>query len=107
MKIFKINLMILIFLIVTNCATGPTMGGLFTSITFPGEINVENNVKVTKSAKGCQYSILGLIGFGDASAGNLAFQNGIIKIASIDHSSLSVLGITFRNYCTIVSGEQK
>lgn len=83
------------------------MGGLFTSITFPGLINPENNVKVNKTAKGCQYSILGLVGFGNAAAGSIAFENGIIKVATIDHSSLSILGITFRNYCTIVSGEQK
>jgi hypothetical protein len=106
----KLKLRVLLFItaiLLANCATGPTMGALFTSINFPGEINPENNVKSTKSAKGCQYSILGLIGFGDAGAGSIASKNEIIKVATIDHSSLSILGITFRNYCTIVSGESK
>lgn len=107
MKSMKCIILLLTFLFLSNCATGPTMGGLFTSITFPGQINAENNVKVTKTAKGCQYSILGLIGFGNAGAGSIASENGIIKVATIDHSSLSILGLTFRNYCTIVSGEQK
>ena len=104
----KIILFSLFILSLINCATGPTHGFLFTSTTFPGEINPANDVIVNKTAEGCQHSILYLIAFGDASAGGVAHQNKILRIATIDHSTTSVLaGLLYQNYCTIVSGEKK
>ncbi|MCG6139151.1 TRL-like family protein [Leptospira mtsangambouensis] len=88
-----------------NCAIGPTHGLLFSSTKFAGTFNPENNVKSSKEGKGCQFTILYLFSVGDAGAGSVANKNGISKIATIDHSSLSVLTGLFRNYCTIVSGE--
>jgi TRL-like protein family len=98
---------ILLTLGLLNCATGPTHGALFTYNTFPGNFNPSNEVKVTKTASGCQHSVLFLFAFGSASAGQVASENGIQRIATIDHSTLSVLSLVYRNYCTIVSGEGK
>ncbi|EOQ90397.1 TRL-like family protein [Leptospira yanagawae serovar Saopaulo str. Sao Paulo = ATCC 700523] len=103
MKIVFISLLS-VFLF-ANCAIGPTHGFLYNSTKFAGTINPENNVKAVKEAKGCQLTILYLVSVGDAGAGLIANKNGISKIATIDHSSFSLLTGLFRNYCTIVSGE--
>jgi hypothetical protein len=42
--------------------------------------------------------------WGDAGAGSIAMKNNIKKIATIDHSTLSVMGL-YLNYCTIIRGE--
>ncbi|WP_425460800.1 TRL-like family protein [Leptospira langatensis] len=89
----------------TNCANGPVGGFLFTGTTFPGEFNTLNNVSPTKKAEGCTRSVLGLITWGDSGAGQIALENGITKIATIDHSTMSVLTLVYRDYCTIVAGE--
>jgi hypothetical protein len=100
----------LFILFLANCAVGPTHGAIFTLNTFPGEFNLMNDVKATKTAQGCIHTIiLGLASWGDASAGMVAYRNNIKQIATIDHSTLSILSYSdfhiYRNYCTIVSGE--
>jgi hypothetical protein len=81
------------------------MGGLYTNIVFPGNINPENNVPAEISAEGCQYSYFALFAYGDAGAGSIASANKIVRISTIDHSVMSVFGISYRRYCTIVTGE--
>ncbi|MCG6146915.1 TRL-like family protein [Leptospira levettii] len=92
-------------LIFTGCAVGPTHGYIVTETQFPGTFNPENNVKADKEAKGCQYTVLYLVTYGDAGAGSIAFKNGITKIATIDHSTFSLFSGLIRNYCTFVVGE--
>ncbi|RHX84434.1 TRL domain-containing protein [Leptospira stimsonii] len=94
-----------ISLFLSNCATGPVGGLLFTNTTFPGEINTSNSVPVVKKAEGCAHTVLYYVSWGKASAGRIAFENKISRIATIDHSTISVLGALYKNYCTIVSGE--
>ncbi|MBK8395098.1 MAG: TRL-like family protein [Leptospiraceae bacterium] len=103
----KKTLLILLFLLFSsNCAIGPTHGlFLFTSTKFPGEYNPANDVQAVKSAEGCSHSILYLFGFGNSGAGQIAKDNKILRIATIDHSTFSIFSIVYRNYCTIVSGE--
>lgn len=105
MKMKLVFISLLSVFLFANCAIGPTHGGLFTSTKFAGTFNAENNVKVSKEGKGCIWTVLYIFSVGDAGAGSVANKNGISKIATIDHSSLSVLTGLFRNYCTIVSGE--
>lgn len=88
-----------------GCAIGPVGGVLFTQNKFAGEFNSANDVQALKSGQSCQMTILRTVGFGDASAGTAAKQAGINRIASIDHSTMNVLGILYQNYCTIVTGE--
>lgn len=102
---FYINILIIFTLL--NCAVGPTNGIIYTSNTFPGEFNPGNDVIVTKRAMSCQKSILGLFAWGDAGAGKIAYDNKILKIASIDHYTASAFIFFYRSYCTIVSGEAK
>ncbi|EMY71334.1 TRL-like family protein [Leptospira vanthielii] len=105
MKMKLVFISLLSVFLFANCAVGPTHGFVYSSTKFAGTFNPENNVKATKEAKGCQFTLLYLINVGDAGAGSVANKNGISKIATIDHSSLSILTGLFRNYCTLVSGE--
>ncbi|TGL44612.1 TRL-like family protein [Leptospira perdikensis] len=105
MKMKLVFISLLSVFLFANCAIGPTHGFIFSSTKFAGTFNAENNVKATKEGKGCQFTVLYLFSAGDAGAGSVANKNGISKIATIDHSSLSVFTGLFRNYCTIVSGE--
>lgn len=98
--LFTFSLMLL-----TNCATGPTHGFLFTSNSFAGEFNPANDVKPVKTAEGCSHTILHLIAWGDAGVGEIAMENKIERISSVDHSTMSVFSILYKNYCTIVTGE--
>lgn len=105
MKIKLVFIFLLSVFFLTNCAIGPTHGYILTSTKFAGTFNPENNVKATKEGTGCQFTVLYLFSFGDAGAGSVAKQNGISKIATIDHSTLSFLTGVYRSYCTIVYGE--
>jgi hypothetical protein len=110
MKLIQITLLTFLFTFI-GCAIGPTHGILFTSTKFAGEFNANNDVKVTKSGEGCMHHILSLITFGNTGAGQVAKDNSIERIATVDHSTLSILSFSYyslyRNYCTIVSGEGK
>ena len=89
-----------------SCATGPASGVLFSSIQFAGAANPSNEVEANESAEGCQHQILMIFAIGDAGAGQIAHENGIRRIATVDHSALNVLSFVYRNYCTIVTGER-
>ncbi|TGK18980.1 TRL-like family protein [Leptospira fluminis] len=93
------------FVILSNCAIGPVNGYIFTYNKFPGEINSSNNVPSMKKAEGCQRNILGLVTWGSAGAGQIAMDNHISRIATIDHSTAYFLFGIYRNYCTILAGE--
>ncbi|MDV6236505.1 TRL-like family protein [Leptospira ellisii] len=105
MKKIIILIVVSLGLFLSNCvAVGPQQGAIVTATTFPGEINKSNNVASVKKAEGCTNTILHLVSWGSAAAGQVALDNKITRIASIDHSAFSVLGI-YKSYCTIVSGE--
>ncbi|TGK31510.1 TRL-like family protein [Leptospira gomenensis] len=92
-------------LLFSNCASGPVSGFIFTKTSFAGEFNASNDVDSVKKGEGCVHNVLHLFSWGKASAGRIAMENKIVKIATIDHSSISALGFVYKNYCTIVSGE--
>lgn len=105
-KIIILTLVALSFSVfLSNCATGPQQGILVTTTTFPGEINPSNNVPIAKKAESCAHNVLYLVTWGNASVGQIALENKISRIATVDHSTFSVLGLVYSNYCTIVSGE--
>ncbi|MCB1193879.1 MAG: TRL-like family protein [Leptospiraceae bacterium] len=102
--------LLFLFLFITNCAIAPVHGFIYTHVKFPGEFNPYNDVKPQKHAEGCSRVILGLFGWGVSGVGDVAFENGIRKIAIVDHSSVSILQFgylpaIYLNYCTIVYGE--
>lgn len=104
-RIVATSKMLVLHVLFSNCAIGPVHGWFYTNTEFPGEYNPQNNVLATKISRGCATSYLGLVSLGDASAGSVAKIGGIEKIATIDHSTFSVLGPVYQSYCTIVYGE--
>ncbi|MCB1158067.1 MAG: TRL-like family protein [Leptospiraceae bacterium] len=103
---FKSYLFAFLFSIgISHCAIGPTHGLLFTSNSFAGEYNTNNDVEYKKEATGCQKMILGIVSFGDAQAGSVAKANNITRIASIDYSTMSIFTYLYSDFCVIVSGE--
>ncbi|MEQ8353277.1 MAG: TRL-like family protein [Leptospiraceae bacterium] len=105
-QILYISLLAFLLLAASACVTGPSSGFLFSKTTFAGEINPSNEVSADVSAEGCQHQVLGLIALGEAGAGQIARDNDIRRIATVDHSSLNILTVLYRNYCTIVTGEK-
>ncbi len=101
--IFWISLVFVGFF--TKCAVAPTHGFFYTDTKFPGEFNPSNDVPPVRSAKGCQYSILGLFAFGNSGAGEVAKNSEIRRIATIDHSFTGVLFPVYGKFCTIVTGD--
>lgn len=79
----------------------PTAGFLYTSVQGPIVTGTANDASRTGQA--CANNILGIIAVGDASI-DAAKKNGNIKnVASVDHDSLTVLGL-FGKFCTVVKG---
>ncbi|MEM7184466.1 MAG: TRL-like family protein [Spirochaetota bacterium] len=101
----KLAITFITIFILTNCATAPVNGILYSKVTFPGEFNHTNDVKNQKSGKSCSHAALGLVSWGNASAGSTAKKNGILKISTIDHESMNILFGIYRRYCTFVYGE--
>jgi len=105
MKILKIILFVQLFFLASSCAVGPVTGIIFTQTAFSGEFNPANDVKFQKEASSCMHQFLGLVTLGTAGAGKIALNNGIKRIALVDHSNLSVFQILYARYCTHVYGE--
>ncbi|TGK08760.1 TRL-like family protein [Leptospira fletcheri] len=104
-KSFLYILLLGSFVQLFDCAPiGPSGGFLFSDYKFPGEINSSNNIPTTKKAEGCQYNVLSVVTWGSASAGRIAMENRITRIATIDHSTMSILYL-YQDYCTIITGE--
>ena len=95
---------ILILFLFCNCASGPVGGLLYTNVEFAGEVNYDSSIPILAESRGCQISILGLFSVGDSSAGQIAMNTGIRRIATIDHSILSILHIAYVQNCTIITG---
>ncbi|HNC00982.1 MAG TPA: TRL domain-containing protein [Leptospiraceae bacterium] len=97
-------LVILILFSLIGCASGPVGGLLFTNYEYSGEVNPDSSIPLLAEAKGCQFNLLGLFSIGDSSAGQIANNVGIRRIATIDHSTISILHILFVRNCTIITG---
>ena len=100
----KYLILIILICFNLNCASGPVGGLLYTNNDYAGEVNPDNSIPSIAEAKGCQISLLGLFSVGDSSAGQIASNSGIRRIATIDHSVFSILHIAFVRNCTIITG---
>ena len=95
---------LLLIILLLNCASGPVGGLLFTAYDYAGEVNPDSSIPILADAKGCQFSLLGLFSVGDSSAGQIASNAGIKRIATIDYSTISIFHVLFVRNCTIVTG---
>jgi hypothetical protein len=88
-----------------GCAVGPTHGLLWTDIEYPSQWNAQNSVPSLREAEGCQIQVFTLFTLGKAGAGEIAFQSGIRRIATIDQRFTGFLYPVYGRYCTIVTGD--
>jgi TRL-like protein family len=93
----------------------PGSGSLYTNVKAnfncwhgdEGSCVGENGPKAagSKSGEACASTILMLITTGDMSLKTAASNGGISRVASIDYSTMNVLGSLYMKSCTIVNGE--
>ncbi len=102
MKFVNLLLITAALLLVSCASTGPTGGALFHDIKYG--VNGTSLKADSKRGEACQFSVLGLVGSGDASIEQAKINGRISEVASIDASSLSVLWF-YNKYCTIVKGQ--
>ncbi|MCC2637134.1 MAG: Protein trl tRNA-associated locus protein [Moraxellaceae bacterium] len=103
MKLHQIAALTLATSLLGGCAVvaSPTTGWLYTSVQ--GPVTTGNGTDASKSGKACATNVLGLIAIGDASTDAAKKAGGITNVASVDHDSMSVLGL-FGTFCTVVKG---
>jgi hypothetical protein len=100
----KLNSILLLTALVlaTGCANVAPQGGLlFHDIKYG--VDATEVAESTRRGEACTNSILGLVGFGDASIEQAKMNGKLTKVSSVDASSFSVLGF-YNKYCTIVKG---
>ncbi|MBX7056619.1 MAG: TRL-like family protein [Leptospirales bacterium] len=88
-----------------NSAEIPNTSLIYNNFHLDGEFNRNNSAQPVVRARGCLKMIGIFVAWGDAGAGHIASENGIRRIARIDFSYFSVLGV-YHAYCTDVYGEK-
>jgi hypothetical protein len=91
----------------TGCGgaiSGKSMGAgsIYSNVKFNEQIS--DNTVGSKAGEACASSILSLIATGDASAAAAAKAGGVTKIATMDGTAMSILGL-YSKYCSYVTGE--
>lgn len=92
-----------------GCSTlPPFMGILYTNVKYPHggqSVSTEDGALGGKEGRASSHFILGLVAFGDSSVKGAAYKGGITKIKTVDHEYISVLGIIYGQYTTVVTGD--
>ncbi len=97
-------LLSLALLSVSACAaplasSGP--GAIFTEVTEAVQAN--NGVSASKTGEACAQNILGIVSTGDSTVATAKRAAGISRVATIDRSFWSILGV-YAKACTRVAG---
>ena len=103
-QLLKINI-VTGMLFMAGCATGPQPrpGVIYTGIKGPNEA-IAGKDDGKKTGESCASSVLGLVGWGDASVNTARMKAQIQNIGAVDYKSFSVLGFVYAQTCTLVSG---
>jgi hypothetical protein len=102
MKKFIILAVTLLF--VKGCAYAPStlgFGALVDNSVTP--ITATAEIKGNKKSEACGNNILGLVVTGDLSIDTAKRNGNITKVATVDSSNFSILGL-FTRKCTLVTG---
>ena len=105
-KLKKYILIALLFLL-PGCVSireVPYFGLLYSNHRFAGNYLLTNDVKPARKERSCMRMILGLVAYGEAGAGKIAADRGIMRIAYVDHEFFNIFFFYMR-YCTVVYGE--
>lgn len=112
MKILVKLHIIVFFLFIVNCQSGPFPAFIYqnTSQHLTGDTtgNTLTSAKILKFGKSCSMSgyIINVFFYGSGNSLEEATKNGNIqKVALVDRESLSILGILFYRECIVVWGE--
>ncbi|MCX6125119.1 MAG: TRL-like family protein [Proteobacteria bacterium] len=92
-------------LFMASCATGPQPrpGAIYTGLQGPNQA-MAGKEGGKKTGESCASSVLGLVGWGDASVDSARVNGDIQNIGAVDYKSFSVLGFVYAQTCTLVSG---
>ena len=77
-------------------------GSIYTAVR--GPVDTGSASGASRDGRACASNILGIVATGDASIAAAKRNGGIASVASVDHDSMSVLGV-YSRFCTIVAGE--
>ncbi len=102
----KLLVIALTTLSLTSCSqSGVTAGIIVTSWkdTISGSVN--NAIEPRREGRACIFNVLGLFAFGDSSVSAAKRDGGINRIAVVDTTYFSILGLLYQKGCTIVKGE--
>jgi hypothetical protein len=105
LRVFNGLVLVLGVAFLGGCVTGPnpTPGAIYTGIKGPNEA-VAGKDAGEKVGTSCASSVLGLVGWGDASVDTARIQGKIQNIAAVDYKGTSVLGFVYAQTCAVVTG---
>lgn len=89
----------------TGCATGASRNGvglIYTDVT--DSVTATANVGTSKKGQSCATNVLSMVSTGDMSIETAKRAGDISKVATVDYSQYSILGV-FAKTCVIVTGE--
>lgn len=82
----------------------PPIGGVFTDIKAPLDVDFNQNAAPSKSGKAMMTSILGAVSWGDCSIKAAAENGGLTTLDSADYQYFNVLGV-YQTFTTVVHGK--
>ena len=100
---YTINLVVIMNLV--GCASANSRNGhglLYTDVS--DSVTVTANAGMSKVGKSCAVNVLSLLSIGEMSADAAKREGSITRVASVDFTNTSVLGL-FVKTCTFVRGE--
>ncbi len=92
---------LLLFTACANTLPSAGPGWIFTGATEAVQAN--NGVEITHRGEACAINILGLVSAGDSTVEKANRNGNITRVATIDRSFFSILGI-YGSACTQVAG---
>lgn len=95
----KLLSFVLASLFIVNVAIAAPLGIIYSDCKEP--VTASSLPDYTKKAEGTNMSILGLVGFGDASIEKLAKEAGITKIKHVDKKSTNIFIFFFSETFTV------
>jgi hypothetical protein len=92
-------------LAISGCAgSGPhsSGGAIYTAVK--GPISATPMMKTAKEGTACSNTYLGMVATGDNSIEAAKEAGAIKKVATIDYTRFSILGVVYEKVCTVVKG---
>lgn len=87
----------------TGCAVVPSQVGNALVVSESEPITA-TEVIPNKQGKACGFNLLGIVALGDASIERAKYEGRIKRVATVDKSVFSLLGL-YSRVCTTVTGE--